>query len=94
MAQFSEKTRELAVRGVSGAVVVALVLGALYAGGRVWAVSRTPDASMRSNAWAIRAYIRGRCSGSTNASFVKPPMVQMTIGGSSASNHVPRSRVI
>ncbi len=38
MAQFSEKTRELAVRGVSGAVVVALVLGALYAGGRVWTV--------------------------------------------------------
>ncbi|MGI6784462.1 MAG: phosphatidate cytidylyltransferase [Aminivibrio sp.] len=36
MAQLNEKAKELAVRGASGAGVVAAVLAALYAGGRVW----------------------------------------------------------
>ena len=36
MDRSGEKIRELAVRGATGAIVVAVVLGALYAGGRAW----------------------------------------------------------
>lgn len=36
MAQFDEKMKELLIRGVSGSAVVAAILAALYAGGRIW----------------------------------------------------------
>jgi len=38
MDRSGEKIRELAVRGTAGAIVVAVVLGALYAGGRAWTI--------------------------------------------------------